>query len=106
MNISTSELMESFFPFPARRSFRMRAQEMATVETTNYFHFKAATGFGAIVDGSAPADSTDQVAGLLLRQGLIPVRIWPEPAPARRGPSAPLLLALGRYLLSRWRAAH
>ena len=42
------------------------------------YHFKAATGFGAVVDGSVLSTSSGRVARELMLQGLIPVRIWSE----------------------------
>jgi type II secretory pathway component PulF len=45
---------------------------------TVLFRFTAKTGMGAMIDGSVPGTSAEQVAQDLLRQGLIPVRIWPE----------------------------
>lgn len=106
MKKCSSEETESFPFVTARRSFGMKFQHLTSADKPSYFHFRAATGFGAIVDGSGPADSTDQVASLLLKQGLIPVRIWPEPLPFRKGRLEPLFRTLGRYLLGRWRAAH
>ena len=42
------------------------------------FSFKAATGFGAIIDGCVAGTSEEHVKRDLIRQGLIPVRIWSE----------------------------
>ena len=42
------------------------------------YHFKAATGFGAVVDGSVLSTSSGRVARELMLQGLIPIRIWSE----------------------------
>jgi hypothetical protein len=48
------------------------------------FHFKAATGFGAVVDGSVASSSVAQVGKDLQKQGLIPVRVWSEQVNANR----------------------
>lgn len=45
------------------------------------FHFKAATGFGAVIDGSVESTNSSRVAKDIMKQGLIPVRIWPEREP-------------------------
>jgi type II secretory pathway component PulF len=42
------------------------------------FHFKAATGNGAVIDGTVVSSNSGRVAKDLMKQGLIPVRIWPE----------------------------
>ncbi len=45
---------------------------------TETFYFKAATGFGAVIDGSVASTSPAKVKRDLIRQGLIPVRVWRE----------------------------
>ena len=45
---------------------------------TETFYFKAATGFGAVIDGSVTSTSSAQVKRDLIRHGLIPVRVWSE----------------------------
>ncbi|HEX4167089.1 MAG TPA: hypothetical protein VHZ55_16615 [Bryobacteraceae bacterium] len=42
------------------------------------FHFKAATGFGGVVDGTVSSPSPEKLSRELIKQGLIPVRIWRE----------------------------
>ena len=67
-----------------------------------FFNFKAATGFGAVVDGCVAGVSEDHVKRDLIRQGLIPVRVWPE----RVQPSfSARVLILLSYRLGRVRAA-
>jgi hypothetical protein len=68
------------------------------------FHFKAATGFGTVIDGSVASTSQERVARDLVRQGLIPVRIWPE-QPAKRALDARIIARLIGGWLGRFRAS-
>ncbi len=75
----------------------------AKMNLVNY-HFKAATGFGAVIDGCVASSSAGQVARDLIKQGLIPVRIWPEHPPKAAFDLRGLATALGRWI-GRWRAS-
>lgn len=70
---------------------------VATLMDQVNFNFKAATGFGAVVDGSVVSTGAERVARDLIRQGLIPVRIWAE-QPSRAGNLHSFARAVGGWL--------
>ena len=53
------------------------------MEQQGKYRFKAATGFGAVIEGIAEGTDSQSVSRELLKQGLIPTSVWKaEAAPS------------------------